>query len=185
MFNLSNWEVVKDDGDTIVLKRQPDGDGCGCVVIIILIIVLNKFFGEPSSGDLSQEKYLEKAESFVEDYVIDWQKRNWEGWGWQPRSITNFSEPEYKVEIADWKSNEYKSLSNRVEYLGQGFYKVIVVTDTHLRSKRGDSGIIRETFIFQIKRESGDKYKVLNAEKTWMYPSQEKFNEMLKKWSNS
>ena len=177
------WEVVKDDGDTIVLKNRPDGDGCGCMIVIIILVVLFGF--EPSANDLSKEKYLEKAENFVEDYVTDWQKKNWEGWGWKPKSIVNFREPSYEVEIANWKKDGYQNIKNRVEYLGDVLYKVIVMTNTHLKSKKGDYGRVLETFVFQIKRERDGEYKVLEVTKTAMNPSQEKFDEMLRNWSGS
>jgi hypothetical protein len=181
-FKLSDWEVVKDDGDTIVLKRRPDGDGCGCLIVIILLVI---FFSEPSYNDLAKEKYLEKAESAVENYVISWQEKNWEGWGWKPKSIFNFNEPQYEVEIANWKRDSYESIGNRVEYLKNGYYKVIVVTNTNLKSKKGDYGRVLETFSFLIKRESNGEYKILEVEKIDMNPSQEKFDEMLRHWSNS
>lgn len=173
------WEVVKDDGDTIVLKNRPDG--CGCMIVIIILVVLFGF--EPTANDLSKEKYLEKAENFVEEYVINWQKKNWEGLGWKPKSITNFREPQYEIEIANWKRDSYKSITDRVNYLGDGYYEVIVMTNTHLKSKKGDYGRVLETFSFQIKRERNGKYKVLEVRKVGMEPSQEKFEEMLKNWS--
>ena len=181
--NSKDWYIDKDYGDTLVLKKY--GDGGGCLVFIIIVALILYFSADPSESDLGKEKYLEKAENFVEEYVLDWQKRNWEGWGWSPSSILNFREPEYEVEIAGWKVKNYKDISNRVEYLGKGFYKVIVLTNTHLKSKNGKRLRVQETFVFQIKRKSKDKYEVLEVEKTAMDPQQEKFNEILKKWTHS
>lgn len=181
--NSKDWYIDKDYGDTLVLKKYSD-DG-GCLVFIIIVALILYFSADPSESDLGKEKYLEKAESFVEDYVISWQGKNWEGWGWQPKSFFGSDEPEYYIKIADWKRNNYNNVSRRVKYLGDGFYNVTVITDTHLKSKNGNHARVQETFVFQIKREPKDHYKVIEVEKINMDPSQEKFDELLKKWTKS
>ena len=181
--NSKDWYIDKDYGDTLVLKKY--GDDGGCLVFIIIVALILYFSADPSESDLGKEKYLEKAENFVEEYVVSWQGKNWEGWGWQPSSITNFREPEYYVEVADWKTGDFKDISNRVNYLGNGLYKVIVITNTHLKAKKGNRAMVKETFVFKIKRKPNDKYDVLKVEKTDMNPSQEKFEEMLRSWTKS
>ena len=45
--------------------------------------------------------------------------------------------------------------------------------------------MVKETFVFKIKRKPNDKYDVLEVEKTDMNPSQENFEEMLRSWTKS
>lgn len=167
-------------------SKHHKAEGGGAVGIIFLIWFY--LFTGYTNEDFQKPEYLLKAEAGAQQLVIAWQKQNW-----RPRGFTDdvqiiSNEPVFDVKI----SKSLEPIENRVNYLGDGVFYVVVATDTTLTSKAGHSATIHEVVNVKIqtpmdhgwayRKILGDDWQIIEAEEGYKEPSLEDLNLLIQQW---